>query len=167
MVSDMQSLLKTFFQHLWIPLESLEVEAQSDINFCIQIQTPDSALLIGRYGKNIDDLELIIRSFFSQKFQQKIRVRLEINDYKKTRNERLIDFIAWKIDELKQQKIQIPLPYYDSYQRKKIHDYIHRLKDDQIQSKSTWEGKERRMTLSLKKSYSPYILSIDIDGVDI
>jgi predicted RNA-binding protein Jag len=55
----MQAFLESFFQNLGLKVDSLEVvESGEDLN--VNIQTPDSALLIGQHGKNIEAFQHLI-----------------------------------------------------------------------------------------------------------
>jgi predicted RNA-binding protein Jag len=55
----MQAFLQTFLTDLGITLESLEViESGEDLH--ITIKTPDSSLLIGQHGKNMEAFKHII-----------------------------------------------------------------------------------------------------------
>ena len=49
----MKALFETFFTGLGITIESLEVREEAE-DIQVDIKTPDSALLIGMHGKNIE-----------------------------------------------------------------------------------------------------------------
>jgi predicted RNA-binding protein Jag len=58
------------------------------------------------------------------------KYRLEINDYKSSKDDRLFSFIQSKINEVKRTGIDCKLPYYSPYERKKIHSYVADLNDE-------------------------------------
>jgi predicted RNA-binding protein Jag len=92
-----------------------------------------------------------------------IKLNVEINDYVKSKDDRLFDFIQKEISYLEKTWKDIQLPYFSSHERKKIHSIVHKLKNNMIFTKSVWEWKERRLYICKN---SPK-LTIDIDWNDI
>lgn len=165
MVSDIEQLFNVFFKHIWIPLESLNIVEEKKHTFQVHIQTPDSKILIWKYGKQLDSLEHILKLMWSNITNQSIRIFIKVNDFHQTKDERLYSFIDMKIKECRDRWSNIELPAFEPYQRKKIHDYIQSLENNQITSKSIGEWKQRRMHLiaAIKK----ISIDIDMDGTDI
>lgn len=163
MNTEIQALLQTFFDKLWVDIESLEFVDSGEDAFSLKIQSPDSGILIGPNGKNIDALQNLLKIMIVHNMDKKIRLRLEINDYSKTRKDRLLFFIAQKIKQVIETWKAIELPYYSGYERKQIHDYVHALSHNKVCTKSHWEWNQRR--LSICKQVQK--LTIDIDGTDI
>lgn len=55
----MQEYLSTFFTGLGIAVTNLTVTEEAD-DLSIRIETPDSPLLIGQHGKNIESFQHLI-----------------------------------------------------------------------------------------------------------
>lgn len=91
--------------------------------------------------------------------EERVKIHLEVNDYIKTKDEKLFDFIATQIAQAKQTKSSIELPFFTSYERKKIHSYVTDLNDPHINTESRWEWKLRRMHI-IASSEKP---SLDIN----
>ncbi len=157
----MRELIENFFKKLWANYDSFEIN-EDEKWFTVQIQTPESGLLIWPHGKNLDAITAILRQMIN-KDEKRVKLRLEVNDYQTSQDSRLFQFIQSKIDEVKKTSVECKLPEYTPYQRKKIHSYIAEINDEEIIAKSKWEWSERRMYLSRK----PKKLTIDIDWDDI
>lgn len=157
----MRELIETFFQKLWVEYDSFEIN-EDEKWYTVSIQSPESGLLIWPNGKNLEAIASILRQMINQ-WENKAKLRIEVNDYQTWKDSRLFQFIQSKIDEVKKTGIKCRLPEYTPYQRKKIHSYIAELNFEEIVAKSKWEWSQRRMYISKK----PRKLTIDIDGDDI
>ncbi len=166
-------------------LEKLELEidwvevvenTERNENFDIKIKTPDSAILIWKHWNTFEDLKNILKQIFRNTFEERIWINLEINDYVAKKFDRVLDFVARKIEFVEQTWKEIILPEYNWYERKKIHSYVASLEDPKIYTKSIGDGKERRMHIILKdwvevqkketkKASEKISISIDLDGV--
>jgi predicted RNA-binding protein Jag len=71
-----------------------------------------------------------------KKFIIKFRVSIKINDFELNKNPKLIGFLSKQIEKLIRYKKDIELPYYNSYERKLIHEYVQNLKNPKITTKS-------------------------------
>ncbi len=161
---DIKALVWDFFDKLNINISTLEIDniEESSI-FNIKIETEESGLLIWPHGKNLNIIENILKLMSSKRVWERIKLHIEINDYVKSKDDRLFDFIKSKIKFLEKTGKDIQLPFYSSYERKKIHWYVSEMKDKWIYTKSIWEWKERRLYICKQEKK----LTIDMDWDDI
>lgn len=157
----MREIIEKFFEKLSVKLDSIEIK-QDEKWFTVIIQSPESGLLIWPQWKNLDAIIAILRQMINS-WENKVKLRLEVNDYQTSKDSRLFHFIQLKIDEVKKSWLECKLPTYSPYERKKIHWYIAELNDDEIVAQSKWEWEQRRMYISKKAKK----LTIDIDWDDI
>ncbi len=162
-VSVIKSLVEEFLEKLLINIDTLEILNESDDVYFLKIKTSESSLFIGHSWKNLEDIRNILKNILSKKFDKNIVLHLEVNDYISKKDDRLFNFISKKIDLLKKSWKEIILPFFNSYERKKIHSYVSELNDSSIYTKSVWEWNNRRLHLC-KKSTN---ITIDIDWIDI
>jgi len=159
-----QDLISSFFEKLDINIDSLEVSSTEETNiFNIKIKTEESWLIIWPHWKTLDAFQNILKLMCSKKTWEKIKLHLEVNDYIKSKDDRLLDFIKHKIDYLVKTWKDIKLPFYTAYERKKIHSFVAEMNNKWIYTKSIWEWKDRRLHLC-KEDVK---LTIDIDWDDI
>ena len=62
----MKSFLDTFFSNLGITITTLDLKEDTN-DLSIRIETPDSPLLIGIHGKNIEAFQHLIGRFAEKK----------------------------------------------------------------------------------------------------
>lgn len=164
MINEIKSLVDEFFNRLNINIDSLEINNEENSNiYNIVINSNESWVIIWQNWKNLDSIQSILRLIISNKIWEKIKLHMEVNDYIKSRDDRLFDFIKWKISYVKSSKKDFRLPFYSAYERKKIHWFISDLKDPKIYTKSIWEWNERRLNICFQEKR----LTIDIDWDDI
>ena len=179
MEAKIKEIVEKVLNWLMIEIDDLEIIKNPDPgfenNFDIKIKTPDSAILIWNHWKTLEDLKTILRLIINNNFEEKIWINIEINDYIEKKFDKLLAFIARKIDFVKKSWKEVVLPYYNWYERKKIHSYVSENESDFIATKSIWEWKDRRMHLFLKqgvevipndkKEPKKISISIDLDWV--
>jgi predicted RNA-binding protein Jag len=88
------------------------------------VETPDSAILIGIHGKNIETFQYLLSRMIERKLDSHIHVHLEVNDYMKQKEEKLYVFLESKITKIISTGEPIQLPNLTPYERKKAHGYI-------------------------------------------
>lgn len=162
-VSVIKSLVEDFLEKLLISIDSLEVIIEWENIYFIKIKTSESSLFIWYSGRNLEDIRNILKNMISKKIDSNIILHLEVNDYISKKDDKLFNFVSKKIDLLKRTWKEIILPYFNAYERKKIHSYVSELNDTSIFTKSVWDWEKRRLHLC-KKSQN---ITIDIDWIDI
>ncbi len=178
MENNLLPFVTEFFTKLGIITNTITItEKWDDIN--IQIETPDSALLIGMHGKNIEVFQHLLSRMIERKVDKFIHVHLEVNDYMKLKDEKLFRFLDSKVAIIQSTWNPIRMPSLSSYERKKAHGYIADKNIPGLKTQSEWEGAERALVLSytgelVKKSTpSPYTsshhseMTISDEGVGI
>ena len=163
MIEDIEKFIKTFFEKLEIQLDNINIIKQEENIFLITLETKESGMLIWSHGKNLDIIQNLLTIYIWKLLQNKVRLNIEINDYRKNKDDKLINFIKSKIDIIKKEWTDIKLPFFSSYDRKKIHSFVSELNNDLIYTKSIWEWNERRLYICKKNKK----ITIDIDGNDI
>jgi len=174
MREEILKISKTFFDKLWIELSFFDVLIEEENKFIIKIKTPDSDILIWEHWVIFENIQWILRTIFSNKYDKKINLKLKINNFKYNKDSKLFWMIDEKIKLCKETWENIKMPYLSGYDRKKVHSYIHKLWDSNIISKSKWEWNNRRMFIVLSGNIIPKkslqtdsSLEIDIDWNDI
>ena len=151
MSEDIKNCISLFFKRLEVTYDNINTELKDNNTIVTKIQTEESGLLIWPDWKNFDCIQWLIRQIINQNTDIKYKFRLEINDYKSSKDDRLFSFIQSKINEVKRTWIDCRLPFYTPYDRKKIHSYVASLNNDSFKTKSKGKTKERRLFICKKE----------------
>ena len=183
MQDTIQSLVTEFWQWLGITLEKVEtIVSGEDVN--IYIQTPDSALIIGMHGKSLESFNHILSRMIEKVTGSFVHVHLEVNDYIKSKDERLFRFLETKIAFVTTTGKSVRIPELNSYDRKKAHNYIAEKSIAGLSTHSEWAWAERALVLeytgelnslshtssnasSLSVSHARWVDDLSEDGVGI
>ncbi len=168
MKEQLQQFCELFFEKLLIQVNSISIKEDNKGRYLIHINSDDSKLIIGEQGNTINMIQRIIGISANNFWEENIKIRLEINDYFKTKDQELFDFIEKKILLILENGWDYMLPQYSAYERKKIHSFVAK-KHPEIITKSRGEWNNRRLFLlrntKIKKTKSK--LTIDIDWNNI
>lgn len=115
--------ISSFFQNLGISLESVDVRENGE-DLDISVKTPDSSLLIGMHGKNLEAFTHILGRIAEKQDGKYYHVHLEVNDYMKAKDERFFSFLESKISFAMSSGKSVRIPNLSSFERKKAHNYI-------------------------------------------
>jgi spoIIIJ-associated protein len=163
MWEKVQEISSVFFEKMWVHIEKISVTQEKTNKFFMKILSDDSALIIWNRWTTLHDIQKILWIILSHHFDTKIVIQVEVNNYLNEKDSQLFQFIEDKIELYLTEKKEIKLPFYSSYERKKIHNYVASKNRDDIATKSEGEGKERRLYICK----TPKKMTIDMDWTDI
>jgi spoIIIJ-associated protein len=126
----------------------LKIRKDGDYYY-LEIESPDSALLIGRYGANLEAFELILNLVLVKKIDNLAKIIVDVSGFRKKREEELAALaqkIAQKVKESGQPEVIFNL---SSRERRVIHLTLS--KNGEIETTSEGEDKERRLIIKLKR----------------
>lgn len=137
-----------FFEKLGVKGD-IKTEEQEENTIAIDIEMSDPQLFIGERGKTLFDIQRILQAILRKKLGEQLYVSLDINDYKKNKEQYLRELAKTTADEvalLKQAKELPPMPPSD---RRIIHMEISLRQD--VTSESIGEEPERRVVIKPKR----------------
>jgi len=163
MIDKINSLTNDFFNVFWVKINSIEIIKEENNIFIIKINTPESWLIIWPNWRNLDHVSNILKLIIKKNILEQIKIHIEINDYIKSKDDRLKELIISKIKIVEKDWKDLMLPYYSPYDRKKIHSIVSEYKNEKIYTKSIWEWRERRLYICKINQK----ITIDFDWDDI
>ncbi len=164
MLEKIKKISQEFFNKLNINYNDLKIIENTENIFLIKINSTDSWLLIWNHWKNFEAIQLLLSLIIKKQINENIKIHLEINDYIHNKDEKLFNFVKRKISLAKKLQKNIVLPFFNAFERKKIHSFVSDLNDKKIDTESFWEWKDRRIHIIYKNISS---LEIDINWNDI
>lgn len=90
----------------------------------IDINGPDSGLLIGRRGNTLHSLQFIVQSIVRQQFEEDVRVALDVEQYRQRREDSLREMADRVADRVAQTGRSITLEPMAPSDRRVIHLYL-------------------------------------------
>lgn len=169
MQESVKKLAETFFSHLGISYESLDVIVQ-DVDrhiYMLKVQTDDSALLIGSHGRSREEIQWLLSHLLEREYDTYPIIHLEVNDYLEARDARLYSLVDNKVVSVKKNGGIERITDLNGYERKKVHDYVDA---KNIKGLTTYSKEDEQGTRVLHLSYEWEIdidEQIDIDAVEI
>lgn len=140
--------LENILAKMKIDYQIATVEFDSD-KIRINIIGKDVGLLIGRRGETLDALQFILGLIVNRRREQKIRVILDVENYRKKREESL-EALALKLsDKVKRTKKNVIMRPMNPQERRIVHTALQR--DPQIITFSMGDEPNRKVVISLKK----------------
>lgn len=114
----------------------------------IVLVTEDSGIVIGRHGDVLESLQTILALCIADKLKKFQRVSLEVGDYKKNREEYLMNILAETKDTALRENREVTIPLLKAWERRIIHLSLQ--DDKEVVSESIGEGKDRALVIRPK-----------------
>ena len=115
----------------------------------INITGKDMGLLIGRKGETLNAVQLILGLMVNREVEEKVRVVLDVEDYRKRKEESLKNLAVNLSEKVKRTKRNIVMRPMSSYDRRVVHTALQG--DPDIVTYSQGEDPHRKVVISLKK----------------
>ena len=95
-----------------------------DNSINIKIYSDNNSILIGKNGRSIQALQLLIRQMLANKLTNEVLVNLDVENYKEKKL-KSIEFLAKKIArEVSKTKVETKMDSMNSYERRVIHNLL-------------------------------------------
>lgn len=122
---------------------------KSDGIINVMLVTENNALLIGKDGKNIDAIQILLRQAVCNQTNQNIKVLVDISGYKNKKNKNLEFEIKKICKEVLNTKVEVKLDPMNSYQRRIVHTVVSEFPN--LKSESIGEAPNRYTVISYKE----------------
>lgn len=142
--------IKDFIKELG---SKMNLEIHSEIHFKentveIVLVSDNNAILIGKDGKNLNALQIIIRQTLSDLNRFNLRILVDASNYKSKKLKNLEYEIKKICKEVLNSKVEVKLDPMNSYERRCVHSIVSEFEN--LQSISYGEGKERYTVIKYK-----------------
>jgi len=163
MLETIQKISQTFFDKLWILFTDLEIIPDTEHIFTIKLKSSESWFLIWNHWQNLESIAKVLKILIIKTTWEKINIHIEVNDYLKSKEDKLLSLVKFKIDLINKNWKEIIMPFLSPYERKKVHSIVSDLWWWRIYTKSIWEWSDRRMHIYKIDER----ITLDIDSNDI
>ncbi|CCO08320.1 RNA-binding cell elongation regulator Jag/EloR [Desulforamulus hydrothermalis] len=140
-------LLKDIFRAMEIPVE-MDIQEREQV-LQVSLQGPDLGVLIGRRGETLDALQYLVNLAVNKNQEQKRKVILDVEGYRRRREETLQKLAMRLADKAKMRGRSVVLEPMNSQERRIIHTALQGR--DDIYTFSEGEEPFRKIIISPKK----------------
>lgn len=114
----------------------------------IKMDSPNSSILIGRKGKNLDALQLLANIYAGRLGHEEVRIILDTENYRIRREESLVRLAYNTADKVRSSKRSILLEPMNPFERRLIHTTLNDIPD--VETKSEGEGVYKQVRVIYK-----------------
>ncbi len=142
------NIIQQLLEHMKIDYQVNQAETKEGY-IHINLSGNDMGLLIGRRGETLDALQFVTGLILNRKKENRVKVLLDVEDYRKKREES-IESLALKLsDRVKSTRKNVVMRPMSSQERRIVHSVLQN--DAQITTFSTGDEPNRKVVISLKK----------------
>jgi spoIIIJ-associated protein len=116
----------------------------------LDVSGGDLAVLIGRHGRTLDSLQMIVSSFMSNRLKFHYPIVVDIEGYKIRRKEKLVNLAHSAAARAKRQHGRVSLAPMNAYERRIVHLTL--LDDVDVTTHSEGEDPDRRVVITYVRS---------------
>lgn len=137
-------------------VEKMGVQANVEIEDSFRgkifnISSPDSNLLIGQHGANLQALQTIVGSIVSKKYALHERFMIDVDDYRRKREWYLRETAKKAIELVKKSHKPVTLEPMPPYERRVIHAFLS--EDFNVETESIGREPNRRIVVKPKSKF--------------
>lgn len=145
---DVREVLEELLKKMHIDYQVNKVE-QEEGRVRINIVGKDMGLLIGRKGETLNSLQYIVGLIVNRNRQEKLRVILDVEDYRRKKEESLEALALRLSDRVKKTRKNVVMRPMSSQERRIVHTTLQG--DPQVTTYSMGDEPNRKVVISLKK----------------
>ena len=148
---ECEEKLTTFIKEV---IEKMGYDVKVDVMFReekkigIKLESSSSSILIGRKGKNLDALQLLLNVYAGKLGHEEVRVILDTENYRIRREESLVRLAYTTADKVRSSKNSILLEPMNPFERRLIHTTLNDIPD--IETKSEGDGLYKQVRVIYK-----------------
>lgn len=125
-----------------------EIMFREDKKIGIKLTSASSSILIGRKGKNLDALQLIVNVYAGHLGREDVRIILDTENYRIRREESLVRLAYITADKVRQKHTSVLLEPMNPFERRLIHTTLNDIAD--VETKSEGEGLYKQVRVLYK-----------------
>ena len=142
-VEFVQDYLRKIIEQMGI--EANMTPSYSDGLIKIKLSTNHNSILIGKDGETLQALNEVCRCAANSTFKKRVRVLLDINDYKQEKYSKLISIAKREAIKVSKTKVTASLSPMSADERRAIHNALVSFRH--VKTVSVGEGKNRHITI--------------------
>jgi spoIIIJ-associated protein len=143
---ELEKIIKDLFTHLDFKAD-FQIKPDGEV-LVVNLKTQEPGVLIGYHGQTLAALQQIITLMAFKKFNQWIKILVDVEDYREKRKESLEQMAQGVVERVKSSGQSQPLPPMSSFERRIIHMFL--AGQPEVESVSEGEGEQRHIIIKAK-----------------
>ena len=143
-LEKIKKLTKEFFEKTTFEVE-VDILPEHDQTIPINLKTEEPQILIGEGGQTLLEIQHLLKAILKRQIPESFYIDLDINDYKKKKNEYLKEMARSAADEVALTKKEKTLAAMPAYERRIIHLELANRSD--VVSESVGEEPDRKVVI--------------------
>ena len=127
---------------------AVEVMFREEKKIGIKLTSESSSILIGRKGKNLDAMQLLVNVYAGHLGREDVRIILDTENYRIRREESLVRLAYITADKVRQIKSSVLLEPMNPFERRLIHTTLNDIAD--VETKSEGDGLYKQVRVIYK-----------------
>ncbi len=127
---------------------TVEIMFREEHKIGMRMSSSRSSILIGRKGKNLDALQLLVNVYAGRLGREDVRIILDIENYRIRREEALVRLAYNTADKVRTSRKSILLEPMNPFERRLIHTTLNDISD--VETKSEGEGLYKQVRVIYK-----------------
>lgn len=148
LIQEGKAYLTSIISNLGIETK-MEIRSISPKELVFRVQSNENALLIGKDGRTLLALQMLLRNFLSNFTNEPILVTLDIGNYHENRKKQLEILATKTAKDVARTRIAVKLDAMNAFDRRIIHAKLAEWRD--VETYSEGEGEERAIIIRAKK----------------
>lgn len=150
-VEEIKDYIKNFFESI---AQYMKIEIHPEIRevdhiFRVNLVSDHNSILIGKDGRTINSLQIVLRQGLQSATNHVIKVNLDAGNYKEKKEKNFAYEIKKIMKEVSKTKVDVKLDPMNSYQRRIVHNLANEF--DHIKTISSGEGMDRFITIKYQE----------------
>lgn len=144
---DIESFISQYFDNFF---DNIQMEVDVDVElvdnrYRVELNAENNAIIIGRGGQSLQGLNTLIRSVASAQFKKRVRVSVDINNYKQDRYSKLSNMARRVARNVSRSQVDASLDPMPSDERRIVHQALANYRG--VVTESIGEGQDRHIVI--------------------
>lgn len=145
-IKELEKIIKDLFAHLDFKAD-FQIKSDGEV-LVVNLKTQEPGVLIGYHGQTLAALQQIITLMAFKKFNQWLKILVDVEDYREKRKESLEQMTQGIVERVKSSGQPQSLPPMSSFERRIIHMFL--ADQPEVESVSEGEGEQRHIIIKPK-----------------
>lgn len=143
-----EETLRPLLDLLHINTKQIEIEAEENDRYRINLDIEDPQLLIGHHGTTLMALQHLLKILLHKKAEHEFSISMDIDNYRKRQEESVLTMALERVDKVRKLSTDQKLPPMSPYFRRLVHLHLTKPEFEDITTNSEGQGAFRAIVIS-------------------